>query len=288
MRNSILLVTQLCLLTALTPPAQAQDDSTYAGFDDPFRVYVGGFFPSVDTQIAINGSVVTPPPINVEDILRVDDGSSVAWAGAAWRISRRNSIEFEYFNLNRDGVIDLVPDPVEIGDLIIESGSINTAFDVSMARVTYGFSVARNERMDVQLKGGLHIADMSVALQLSGAVCDVSMGQMLPDCPSGQTPPSESADVTAPLPHFGVSVAYAISPTVAASFEVIGFALELDNIDGSLVEIDADIAWQPYDHFGFGVGLRYFNANVESKGSDLNGEFDLEYFGPTVYLSATF
>ncbi len=288
MRRSIFFVTLVCLLTVLALPAQAQDDGIYDHFNDPFRVYVGGFFPSVETQIAINGSVVTPPPINVEDLLGVADSSSVAWAGAAWHISQRSSLEFEFFNLNRDGFINLVPDPVEVGDLIIESGSINTAFDVSVGRLTYGYSIVRNERMDIQLKGGLHIADLSVALQLSGAVCDITMGEMLPGCPGGQTPPSESAEVTAPLPHFGGSFAYAITPTISANFEVIGFAIELDNIDGSLIEIDADIAWQPFRHFGFGVGLRYFNAKVESTGSGLNGKFDLEYFGPTVYVSATF
>ena len=146
----------------------------------------------------------------------------------------------------------------------------------------------RNERMDVQLKGGLHIADLSVALQLSGAVCDVTMGEMLPGCPAGQTPPTESANVTAPLPHFGGTFAYAITPTIAVNLQVIGFALELDNIDGSLVEIDADIAWQPWQNFGFGAGLRYFKAEVESKGSELNGKFELDYFGPIVYVTATF
>ena len=30
------------------------------------------------------------------------------------------------------------------------------------------------------------------------------------------------------------------------------------------------------------------NADVESIGSELNGQFDLEYYGPVVYLSASF
>ncbi len=288
MRKSIFFLTLVCLMAGLALPALAQDDSSYDQFNDPFRVYVGGFFPSANSEITINGTAVTPPPINVEDVLGVEDSSSVPWIGAQWHISQRNSLELEFFELNRDGVINVVPNPIEVGDLIIENGSINTAFDMSIARLTYGFSVVRNERMDIQLKGGLHVANLSAALQLSGAVCDVTMGQMPPGCPAGQTPPAETEDVTAPLPHFGGSIAYAIIPTVAASIQIIGFAIELGNIDGSLVEIDADIAWQPYRHFGFGVGLRYFNANVESTGSELSGKFDLEYFGPTVYVSATF
>ncbi len=278
----------LVLIIAFVPPVQAQDDGKSERFDDRFRIYLGGFFPDVNSEITINGSTVNPPPINVEDLLGVEDSSSVFWGGAQWHISRRNSLEMEFFSLNRDGFINLIPDPIAVGDLIIESGSINTTFDLSLGRLTYGFSVVRNDRMNIQLKAGLHVADISATLQLAGAVCDVSMGQMPPGCPGGQTPPDEGEDVTAPLPHLGASFQYAITPTIAARFEVIGFALELDSIDGSLIEIDADIVWYPWRHWGFGAGVRYFDVDVESKGSELNGKFEFEYWGPAVYVVTTF
>ncbi len=275
------------LLFAVNAVGQAQESGEYARFNDPFRVYLGGFYPSMSSEITINGTDVTPPPIGIEDGLGVEEEKFVPWGGVAWHISRRNSLEFEYFQLNRDGFIDLFPEPIAVGDLIIESGSINTSFDISVGRLTYGFSIARSERMDLRVMGGLHIADLSIGLQLMGAVCDVTLGEMSP-CPTGQTPPLESEDVTAPLPHFGVSWAYALTPTIAVDVQAIGFAIELDNIDGSLLEVSADIAWQPWQHFGFAAGLRYFNANVEAGDADLNGEFDLEYYGPSISFVATF
>ena len=72
------------------------------------------------------------------------------------------------------------------------------------------------------------------------------------------------------------------------NLQLIGFAIEIDSIDGSLWEVDADLTWQPSRHFGGGIGLRYFDVNVKSKGTELNGEFDFEYFGPVVFLQATF
>jgi hypothetical protein len=283
----LFLMTALCFSAVWLSPVHAQDSTTYDSFNDRYRFYVGAFAPSFSSQIAINGDVVSPPPVDVENVLGVDDDNIVAWAGVQWHISQRNSLEFEYFQLNRDGFIDLFPDPVEVADLIIESGSMNTAFDVAVSRITYGFSLMRSERVDLQVKGGLHIADLSIALQLSGAVCDVSLGEM-PPCPTGQTPELQSQDVTAPLPHFGISYAYAITPTIAMRLQAIGFAIELDNIDGGLLELDADISWQPWDHLGMGIGVRYFNADVESKGSDLNGKFDLEYYGPVLILAGSF
>ncbi len=280
--------TMTMLLFAVNAFGQAEQSGEYDRFNDPWRIHFGGFYPSMSTKITINGTTVNPPPVDVEETLAVEDGKFVPWGGVSWHISRRNVLEIEYFQLNRDGFIDLIPDPIEVGDLIIESGSVNTAFDINVGRLTYGFSIARSERMDLQIKGGLHVAELSAGIQLMGAVCDVTLGEMPPGCPTGQTPPLESESVTAPLPHFGASWAYAFTPPLAADIQGLGFAIELDNIDGSLIEISADLAWQPWEHFGFSAGLRYFNANVKGGDTDLNGEFDLEYFGPSISVIATF
>jgi hypothetical protein len=271
--------------------ALAENSGQYERFNDKFRIYAGGFFPEVSSTIKINGDVEQPPPISAEDVLGLEESKTTAFVGMAWHISNRNSLEFEYFQLKRDGFINLVPtdDPILIGDLRIEKGTIDTAYDVSVGRLTYGYSVIRTERADLQLKVGLHLADLSVALRLYDEVCD--LGKVPPDVP-GACPPDTTdiaaEDVTAPLPHFGGSFGYAITPNIAMNINVIGFAIELDSLDGSLIEVDADVEWTPWRHFGIGAGLRYFNANVESKGSDLNGEFDFEYWGPAVFVSTSF
>jgi len=118
MRRMAFLAALLPLLSGLALPAAAQENGKYPGFNDPFKVYVGGFSPQLKTKITINGDNVTPPPIDIEDVLGVNDGESVVWGGVQWTISRRNSIEFEFFQLNRDGFIDLFPEPIEVGDLI--------------------------------------------------------------------------------------------------------------------------------------------------------------------------
>jgi len=287
MRKPTFILILLCLLTS-PAMAQSEDSGDYEKFNAPWRVYLGGFSPSLRSEISINGDEVTPPPIDVEDELGVKDSDTVPWGGIAWHISERNALEFEWFSLNRNGSVDIVSEPIEVADLIIESGSINSVFDLTIGRLTYGWSLARSERMDLQVKGGLHLADFSASLQLVGAVCDVSLGEMPPGCPGAQSPPAESDEVTAPLPHFGLSWAYAITPNVSTTLQVIGFAIEIDGIDGSLIELDADVAWQPWQNFGFGAGLRYFNVNVEGSGARLDAEFDFEYYGPVLYVQARF
>lgn len=277
----------LLMLFAGTALAQG---GTYDQFNDRFRVYLGGFWPDVDSKIGINGDFLPPgPPVDVEDTLGVEDGDGVAWGGVQWHISRRNSLEFEFFDLNRDGgVSGTFSPPIQIGDTSIEGGGINTSYDTTIGRLTYGFSIIRNERADVQLKVGLHLAKLETGIQFFGAICDETTTPMMPPgCPTAQTG-AETEDITAPLPHLGGSFGYAITPSVAFNFQVIGFALELDDIDGSMVEVDADLSWTPWRNFGFGAGLRYFSVEVDSRGSDLNGEFDFEYLGPVLYVQSTF
>lgn len=79
-----------------------------------------------------------------------------------------------------------------------------------------------------------------------------------------------------------------MTPDLAFRVSAVGFAIELDEIEGSLIEIDADIAWQPWRHVGFGIGYRYFKGDVDSTGSELNGGFEFEYHGPQVYIQSTF
>ena len=254
-----------------------------------FHLYLGGFFPEIDSEININGETLPPGPgIDFENIFGLEDSKSVLWGGARWRISRRNLLEFEFLSLNRDGSTGIVSDPIQIGDSVIQAGAeIDSTFDVTVGRLTYGFAFVKKDRMEVQLKAGLHVADVSSSIAATGAVC--VDGEVPPNCSFfAQTPRVEAEEITVPLPHLGGQFSYLFTPTVAFRFQVIGFAIELDNIDGALTEIDADVAWTPWDHFGIGAGVRYFKVDVEGKGSDLNGKFEFEYFGPTIYVLAMF
>lgn len=266
----------------------AQDN--FENFNAPWRVYVGAFDASTDSKIRIDGEALPSPlPIDIEDTLGVDDGKLVAWGGIGWHFAERHSVEFEFFTLGREGTVsDTFSPPIQIGDTFIESGQITTSYDTDVFRLTYGFSMLRSERSDFQLKAGLHVASLSAGIGLAGGICDPTTNPtMPPGCPVARTSTARES-VTAPLPHVGLSYAYALSPNWALNLSAIGFAVELDSIDGSIVELTGDVAWQPWRNVGVGLGLRYFDVNVESDGSDLNGEFDFEYFGPALYVAVRF
>ncbi len=279
----------IVLVTSIAGNANAASDRDSPMLDDQFALYLGGFFPQVSSTIQLDGKIIGDGnEISFENAFGLEDSKSVLWGGARWRISRRNMLEFEFADLNRNGSVTVVSDPIEIGDSVAQVGArIDSFFDVTLGRLTYGFSIMKDEKKEILLKAGLHIADLGVGFQLSGAVC--VDGEVPPNCSVfGSTPRLESESVTAPLPHFGAAFNYAFTPTLGMRFQVLGFALEINDIDGSLVEIDADLIWQPWEHFGLGAGLRYFNVNIEAKKSGRKAEFDFEYYGPAIYGLVTF
>lgn len=277
-------------LAALAAPlsAQAYDEDNW--FNQDWRIYLGAFHASVDSRLRINSSSDDlGTDIDVEDLLGVDDSKTTAWGGIGWQFANRHSVELEFFALNRSaGVSDTFSPPIEIGDFILEGGSVNTSYDTNVTRLTYGFSAFRNERSDLKLLAGIHVASLDASIGATGNICTpLTTPSVPPGCPP-ETAAEAREDVTAPLPHIGASWAYALSPKWAISLGAIGFALELDNIDGSIVEIDADLAWQPWKNFGFGLGARYFKVDVDSRSSDLNGKFEFEYLGPAIFVQAVF
>lgn len=286
MKKQVSFIVLTAVSCSLIGNASAEDNPL---LNDRFAIYIGGFFPQVDSTIRIDGDIIGPGDnLDAENAFGLEDSKSVLWGGVRWRISRRNSLEFEFADLNRNGFVQAATDEYKIGDSIVQAGaSVDSTFDLTLGRLTYGFSILKDEKKDLAVKAGLHIADIGASLLFTGAVC--VDGEVPPNCSIfGSSPRLETESVTAPLPHLGGMFSYAFTPTIAARIQVIGFALEIDNIDGSMVEIDADVVWTPWDHFGFGAGLRYFNINVKANGSDLNGEFDYEYFGPAVYGIVTF
>ncbi len=280
-----------CIAMGLSYSSVAVADSAYPMLDNPWRVYVGAFNASVDSRLGFSSDDFPDiPDIDIEDILGLADSETVAVGGVGWHFKPRHALELEYFTLNRNNVLldsTFVP-PLQLDDVFLESGQITSRYDTSITRLTYGYSILRSERSDLQLLAGIHIAQLDIALQVAGAVCSPDTTPSVPPgCPI-DTSGNDSKKVSAPLPHFGAAYSYAFTPTLAMNLGLKGFKIEIDDIDGTIIEVGADVAWQPWRNIGIGAGARYFKAQVDSTGADVDGTIEFEYFGPMIYVQATF
>lgn len=290
-RDDLLNSSLAWVVTVLTLSSGALADVEVPMSDDSWRIYVGAFAVNASSEIRINAETrpVRTAKIRVEDVFGVDDGKWVGWGGIDWKIAERHLIELEVLTLHRSAseLADFTP-PIQLGDLYLESGQIATSYDTDVIRLTYNYAWHYSDRAFLHSKIGVHWARLKAGFTLRGMVCSPDTA---PKTPPGCPPlgfGAISEDVSTPLLHIGLSYNHALTESVAFSVSAMGFALEVNDIEGGIVEFDADVGWQPFRHVGFGLGVRYFKTSVESKGSRLNGAFDFEYFGPVAFVQATF
>jgi hypothetical protein len=262
--------------------------------DDRFSLWIGGFFPDVESTIRLDSEMGGPgDEISFENFLGLEDSKTTLWGGFRWRISRRNQLEFEFNNLNRSGSVSASTNPIDVGEETIQLGArIDTTFDLALARITYGFSVIRKQKHDLAVKGGFHMVFTSLEIEAMGAIIDVNdptnnlCGQLIDSECDFKV---ESDDYTVPLPHFGLSYIYAFTPKWGLRAQGLGFALKINDIKGVMTELDLDLHYQPWKHVGIGGGFRFWDLNIEDTGdSFLQGEFDYKYYGPALYVLGSF
>jgi hypothetical protein len=288
-RSAAPIAAVLLLLLGLAASASA-DESTGKKklgslVDSTFTVALGGFFPRVSSEFSLNapdGS--SGGSVSIEDDLGLDKSTASAWVGFHWRFQPRHQVQLEWFQLNRDGESTAERTIGPIGDTTIGVGAgVSSKIDLNLGRVTYGYTFWRNEDWRLTFLTGLHVATFKATVTAGGNVTVNGVPVV-----SGTTTESTST-YTVPLPHFGGSVAYKISPRWSTNFTALAFALKIDNYGGSLVEIDANVAYQVSKHFGIGGGLKYFNLHLEAN-SDRGGgaSYDYQFFGPAIFGYATF
>ena len=93
---------------------------------------------------------------------------------------------------------------------------------------------------------------------------------------------------TAPLPVIGLRMDIALTPKWFVRTGTQFFYLEYENFAGRISSISGAIEYQPWKHFGLGIGLDSFDLEVEAQGEDypeinFSGNLQFRYTGLQLY-----
>jgi len=277
----LVLVSGLATETALA--ASEEGSAASSLFDSKYTLALGGFFPRVSTTLTLNSPLGGGTDISAEDDLGLDDGTSSAWLSFNWRFQPRHQLHVEWFQLNRKGS-STAGRSFTIFDTTIGVGaSVNSKIDLNLGRLTYGYSIIRHNNLDLSFLVGAHVATAKATVTAAGNVT-VNGTPVV-----GESRTESSSTLSFPLPHLGGSLTYEFTPKLAGQLTLLAFALDIGDYSGSLLEVDAFMAYQLSKHFGLGGGLKYFNLNLQANTSrGGNVEYDFEFFGPAIFGYASF
>lgn len=261
-------------------------DPVSNSWDSTFQLRVGVFFPDLDSSIRIDSDFGRiGDGLDFERDLGMSESKTTLYGGASWRFAPKHILEWEFFDLGRDG-LKTVQKSWDIGDTtILANGQIASTFNVRINRVTYKYRFFENSKANINLMAGLHGMRVNASLALSGnLIVDGEPVFVLPDVPNVEVDKTKL-----PLPHFGLGINYVFTPRLMSYAMVKGFALEIGDTYGRLIEANLGVQYQLGRNFGIGGGIKWFFLDVvenESERIDVNMEFD--FFGPAIYVAYKF
>jgi len=276
-RAASLRVTLMLAAALLSAGAHAQSDNgdiRNPWLDSRFRLGIGEFFQSVDTNLSVGvAGEALEREFDFEETFGLDNNDNRGSATFYWGFGDKWSVALQYLDQgsSRRAVLD---QDVSWEDYTLKAGSfVGGGVSSEVYRLFFGrkFSVGPNHEFGAGL--GIHWLQLEAFAE----------GEFyLNDQPYGFERRIASAE--APLPNIGAWYAYAFSQRWLAHARLDWFSASIDEYSGGLTNAAVGVAFQPWRHFAIGLDYNYFNLNVDVDSSNWYGSADFTREGPFLYL----
>jgi hypothetical protein len=265
MKDKILL--GLLLLIALSDlTLQAQDPKKETDKDslqyqwERFSLSLGGFVAGINSDISLMGRESgLGININMEDALGLRTATLVMRGEAEYNFGsrRRSHVRMSYFGLIRNST-KILESEIEIGNNVFPVGTeITSNFDLHIIRGLYDYAYFKDERISLGVSGGLYVLPVRFAITTESTI-------------------DENTSFVAPLPVIGMRNAFLVTPRIVLKQNLEVLYFKISDYQGSISDLNVWLEYNPFKHFGFGLGYNTFHLNFNSK---QNTENDREFKG---------
>ncbi|HEX7073130.1 MAG TPA: hypothetical protein VF226_03740 [Hyphomicrobiaceae bacterium] len=236
------------------------------------RFFVGAGAAWVQSNVTANanrGRIGLGSFIDFEDDVGLEKSNLLGMFDFRMRLSERWLLEAEYFRLDRSGERELSR-TVDWGDLNIPVNAlVSGSSDLEDLRISVGYSFFRRKDKEVGFGLGAHV--MSFDAELSTR----NLG-------------SERASQSAPLPVLTMYAQFALTNRWLLRVRVDRLSLDTGEVDGSIFSSATDFVYQPWRHFGLGLGYRDINMTISSTSESWRGKAQVRHTGPYLFISGSF
>ena len=225
-----------------------------------FSVSFGGFLTTLNNDIILGSKQLgLGLSLNVEDAFGLKTSTTVLRGDVEYNFGkrRRSNGKLEYFGLYRDAqkVLDT---EIEIDTVTFPVGTeINSIFNLQIFKGTYDYAFFMDDRVRLGVSIGLFIIPIRFSTK-------------------GLNYSEVKTQFTAPLPVLGISTSFAITPKLKFRQSIEFLYIRFSNFDGVLTDLNVRLEYNPWKHFGFGLG---FNTHDLKINLSAESNIDLDFVG---------
>ena len=254
--------------TSVQAAENGETDGTFSG--SKWVLSLGLFYPKVDTYIRVDGTGgILGTELNF-DTLGLSKNEVIPELGVVWQVRPRHAVWANYFELDRSGFTDTAV-VIRIGDTVFPlNANLDAQFSSKVFAVGYGYSFFNDANKFLGFRVGLNVQDVSFGLAAESGLL------------------AETADVTAPLPTFGLIGGYALSEKLRLTAQAGYLGLTIDQYEGAITDLSLRLDYLLGEHFSLGLSYQYLKVDVDSTDDQWRGKLRYEYFGPALQLGYRF
>ena len=244
--------------------SDAVDSTNYWMKNDRFKLNLSAFRVNYDTELQLTAKELGfSTKIGMEDDLGLSDADTIPYLDGYIRLSPRHSLGFSYYDLSRDGDLEISRTLI-IDDTIFTEGSrLETTFDYRVLTLDYAFSYYQNERQDHSLILGAYIFDLSFEVE--------SLIER------------EDEDSNSAFPYVGLRSYWRPSPQTMILASVDYLTFEKGSVEGDFLDLLFGVEYRLANSSA--LGLVYQVVSVEGEHSEDDDKLNYTYEGPRFYFS---
>ena len=256
----------------LVPQASAQS------LDNDYWINVQAYYPKVDTNVRVTADIADTigTDIDLERDLSLDDRDILPAVSIGSRFGKV-VVGFDFYKLNRDGVVDLGRD-ITFDDVTFPlNARVESGFDSDVYRLTVGYSFIQKPDLEIGAAIGLHATDFTVSI--SGEIAGNEF--------EAQSQ-ARRRSVLAPLPTLGLYGTWRIGRRLEANGRIDYLSLNIDDYDGELINAQAGINYSITPNLAIGAAYRYVRYRVGVDKELWNGRMIYALNGPALIAQVSF
>lgn len=245
---------------------------------DKFKLSVGGFFPAIDSQLKVDSKEFGKgTEIDLEDDLGFNEDVNLFRIEGYWRFAPKHRLYLGYYGFGRDTQKTLETE-IEWDDKIFEVGvEIYSEWDIDFVYGKYGYSFIQGDKWEVSGSLGLYYLKNVIRIRGEARIeGNGGEGEVSKEV-------SEEASLELPIPLFGLTAEYYITPKWRVIGNVSYFTISLNEWDGSIFDFSTNLEYLFHKNFGIGLGYLYFDADVERDRTKRVSHLDYMYRGVQLY-----
>jgi hypothetical protein len=247
----------------------AMAEEATVAFPDRYMVRVGAYVvDDAKTKFSVNsdlGGLGTT--VDFQKNLGGEDGDTIPRIDAYFRFNPRHSINFTAFSIDRQGERTIAIDPpLQIGDETWSGETLKSDIKYTLYRLGYQYSFYHSPKVELGITAGLNVTTYDLKFE------------------DGTGAKAESADVTAPLPVFGLRMGYAITPKWYVHYVSEAFFVNFeDKIRGALLNYELNTEYKIFKNFALGAGVARIGITADVDDDDWVGSVTDTYAGYMIF-----